>query len=171
MRVVKLELSVWISNVEIFHIMKIKKVLFVCTGNYFRSRFAQAFFNYLGDQQKNHPSIHWQAFSRGFEISLLNSEQRKVPVSEFTMKKLNEMQIPLSYVQGQPTQVSQADLDRADRIVLMNEREHRRYLEHGFPGLDLKKVCFWHVEDIDQIAPTIALEALRVQVEKLFLEL
>lgn len=42
-----------------------KTVLFLCTGNYYRSRFAEYLFNHLAEQQ----TLEWRAESLGFAPS------------------------------------------------------------------------------------------------------
>ncbi len=41
-----------------------KKILFLCTGNYYRSRFAEKLFNNLATQK----NLDWEADSRGLAI-------------------------------------------------------------------------------------------------------
>jgi len=38
-----------------------KKILFLCTGNYYRSRYAEEIFNHLAKRE----DLPWRAFSRG----------------------------------------------------------------------------------------------------------
>ncbi len=40
------------------------KILFLCTGNYYRSRFAENLFNWLATKQ----GLDWQADSRGLAL-------------------------------------------------------------------------------------------------------
>ena len=42
-----------------------KKILFLCTGNYYRSRFSEYFFNDLASKK----GIKWQADSRGLNVN------------------------------------------------------------------------------------------------------
>ena len=43
------------------------RVLFVCTGNYYRSRFAEAVFNHLAAAR----GLPWRAVSRGLAVHLV----------------------------------------------------------------------------------------------------
>ena len=44
--------------------LKPKIMLFLCTGNYYRSRFAELLFNHLAKQR----GLDWQATSRGLAL-------------------------------------------------------------------------------------------------------
>ncbi len=148
--------------------VRTQKVLFICTGNYYRSRFAEAFFNYSVDQRKRgDPLRRWRAFSRGLEISRLSSKQNQVPVSIYTTQELSRLKIPLSYVDGQPTQFQPQDLDQADSIVALSESEHRPLFKELFPRVSLDRVSFWTVEDLHLTQFSSALDAIRVQVTQL----
>ena len=120
-----------------------KKVLFICTGNYYRSRLAEAVFNYnFGEGKSN-----WTAFSRGLNPGYLTPKQRQFPVSIYSLKKLDDLKIPHKYIEGKPTQLTQADLDQSDVIVAVHRKEHEPMLTKQFPDYDLKKVEFWEVPD------------------------
>lgn len=144
-----------------------KKVLFLCTGNYYRSRFAEAFFNYLSDQKRKTKPVLWRAFSRGLKVKV----ERKLPVSELITEELNRLKIPLSYVDSRPTQFTESDLEHADYVVALSEREHRPYFQKDFPSVDLKKIKFWDIEDIDKTPADSALRAIQGRVTQLFEEL
>lgn len=45
-----------------------KSVLFLCTGNYYRSRFAEIYFNWHAPQQ----GLLWKAVSRGLGLDPCN---------------------------------------------------------------------------------------------------
>ena len=46
------------------------QILFICTGNYYRSRFAEAVFNHYSEAHV----LPWRAFSRGLAIHLVPPE-------------------------------------------------------------------------------------------------
>src|SRR4051812_22380778 len=59
-----------------------QRVLFLCTGNYYRSRFAEIYFNWLARQQ----DIGWSADSRGLALDGCNYG----PISRHTLNCLTE---------------------------------------------------------------------------------
>jgi protein-tyrosine phosphatase len=142
-----------------------KQILFICTGNYYRSRFAEAVFNYYMSKKKS----HWKAYSRGLNISALTPTQRKVPVSAYTVTELNKLNIPLSFVDGQPTQLVQADLDSSHYVIALSRSEHKPLLEKGFTRLS--KIQYWEVEDMHLASSDQALPAILTQVQKLIQQL
>src|SRR5690606_33842298 len=62
-----------------------RTVLFLCTGNYYRSRFAELLFN-----ARISPEAGWRAESRGFEPSPLNPG----PISSAVLERLTALGIP-----------------------------------------------------------------------------
>ena len=56
-----------------------KDILFVCSGNYYRSRFAEAVFNHEATRR----NLPWRAFSRGLAIYLVDGD-----ISPFTEMEL-----------------------------------------------------------------------------------
>lgn len=62
--------------------LDLKKILFLCTGNYYRSRFAEHFFNDLARQQQ----LKWFADSRGLAIE--RGIHNVGPISSHTIKGL-----------------------------------------------------------------------------------
>ena len=57
-----------------------KRILFLCNGNYYRSRFAEIFFNWHAEQRK----LRWRAESRGLALVMANPG----PMSRFTVARL-----------------------------------------------------------------------------------
>src|SRR5207302_18766 len=84
------------------------KILFICTGNFYRSRFAEALFNYYKSEKK----LTWKAFSRGIDINSLTPAQIGSGISELVIKGLETLSIPLSFAEGKPTQLTQNDLEQ-----------------------------------------------------------
>ncbi|HEX2101100.1 MAG TPA: low molecular weight phosphatase family protein, partial [Candidatus Synoicihabitans sp.] len=102
-----------------------KTVLFICTGNYYRSRFAEAVFNHHALQR----GLPWQAFSRGVAIHLAPPG-----LSPHTVAALQERGVPLERTAPERAQLQERDLQRATRAIALKEAEHRPYLRQQFPA-------------------------------------
>ena len=139
-----------------------KQVLFVCTGNYYRSRLAEALFNFEAERS----SLTWRAFSRGLCTWLVSAES----LSPATEAALRARKVPLSYAAVGPTQISEDDLASAQRTIALKEAEHRPMFEHDFPQW-AHAIEYWHVHDIDVAHPEEAIPEVEVRVRALLDEL
>lgn len=138
------------------------EILFICTGNYYRSRFSEALFNHLAQES----GLDWRAFSRGLAIELAPPGA----ISPHTQDRLKLRSIPLSLTGRQPQALSEADLRRATRAIAVKELEHRPLMEKRFPGWE-SRIEYWHVHDLDAALPDEALDELEVRVQALVEEL
>lgn len=119
---------------------RMKRVLFLCTGNYYRSRFAEIFFNWHAENRQ----LPWRAASRGLALVKANVG----PLSCHTMARLSELGIPVDAYLRLPLAVSEEDLEAAQHIVAVKEVEHRPLIEARFP-VWTRRVEFWEVHDVD----------------------
>jgi protein-tyrosine phosphatase len=133
--------------------MKTKSVLFLCTGNYYRSRFAELLFNHLASQL----DLDWQAISRGLALEL--GVNNNGSISQATLAGLTARGIMPAAKVRNPLAVSESDLANAHHIVAVNRTEHLPILERRFPHC-VKHVEFWHVHDVDFASPHEALAQL-----------
>lgn len=134
------------------------EVLFICTGNYYRSRFAEAVFNHLAGRQGS----AWRAFSRGLAIDLAPPG-----LSPHTLAALHARQIPLRCTSRERCALTAADLERARVAVALKEAEHRPYLRKQFPHWE-DRVEYWHFHDVDFSAAADVLPEIEVRVLALF---
>jgi protein-tyrosine phosphatase len=132
-----------------------KTVLFLCTGNYYRSRFAELFFNWHAPQR----GIDWRAESRGLALDPSNNG----PISLHTVLRLRDLGIPLSGHVRRPMPVSHQDFEAAHHVVAVKELEHRPLIERRFPTW-LQRVEFWKVHDLDCAGPEEAFPHLEREV-------
>lgn len=132
-----------------------KTVLFLCTGNYYRSRFAEIFFNWHATEQR----LPWRADSRGLALDALNLGH----MSGYTVNRLASMQMPVDEYRRDPKDLALGDLESADQIVAVKGSEHRPLIARRFPQW-LDKIEFWEVHDIDCAAPEEALPHLEKEV-------
>jgi protein-tyrosine phosphatase len=130
-------------------------VLFLCTGNYYRSRFAEILFNSIA-RQKN---LDWIADSRGLRLESSNPG----PISRFTLSFLEELGIRLDEPIRYPLTVTVDDFHSARHVVAVKEVEHRPMIQQFFPEW-LDRVEFWRVDDVDYAGPEIAIPELRQNV-------
>jgi protein-tyrosine phosphatase len=134
-------------------------VLFLCTGNYYRSRFAAILFNHLAREQ----SLAWSASSRGLKIGWPGNQGALSPHTE---RRLAEMNINFDDSRHMPMQCRECDLAGADLVIALKEAEHRAMLAERFCGWE-DRVTYWHVHDIDAAHPEDALQ----EIERLVREL
>jgi protein-tyrosine phosphatase len=138
-------------------------VLFLCTGNYYRSRFAEQLFNWLAEQA----GLPWRADSRGLLVGLSGNIG---PISPHVRARLQALGIPLDGDCRSPRQLSAADLTTAALVIAVKESEHRPMLAKQFPSW-AEKIEYWHVDDLDYATPEEALPVLERQVRALVAEL
>jgi len=134
-----------------------RRVLFLCTGNFYRSRFAEAVFNHRATAL----GLPWSAFSRG-----LAAHMAQGTLSPLAAEALASRSIDLRHTGPERVQLGQEDLEGADLCIALKDAEHRPLVVKQFPYWE-ERVLFWNVSDIDF---TPADEALP-QIERHVLEL
>jgi protein-tyrosine phosphatase len=142
--------------------MKLRQVLFLCTGNYYRSRFAEEIFNH----EARLAGLNWRAFSRG--LAPEPSPENVGAISIFALRALNDRNI--SPADRFPDLCTIGDLEAADRVVALKEAEHRLFLETRFPGWE-DRTSYWHVDDIDVAEPAVTIAAIDRLVRELIKDL
>ncbi len=117
-----------------------KRVLFICTGNYYRSRFAEMLFNALASQK----DLDWTADSRGLEPGSSNIG----PVYPGVLDQLKKLGFPSLGEPRFPVRLERSDLLSADLIVAINEMEHRPLMSRRF-GEWSDQTLYWDVPDLN----------------------
>jgi protein-tyrosine phosphatase len=135
-------------------------VLFLCTGNYYRSRYAEELFNFYAKNR----GLPWQAFSRG--LAEKGSPENVGPMSRFALEALQANAIEPQGALRYPQPCTLADFDRAELVIALKEAEHRPLVERRFPEV-ASRITYWHVDDIDFAAPAIALPMIYSYVQNL----
>ena len=129
----------------------VNQILFLCTGNYYRSRFAEILFNYHAQREQ----LGWRAVSRGLNICVQNPG----PISVHTLRRLDDLGIPVPLELRFPIPAESVDFDSSSHIVAVKESEHRRLVESNFP-LYRHQVEYWNIHDLDCSHPEEALDEL-----------
>ncbi len=134
-----------------------RRVLFICTGNFYRSRFAEAIFNHYAEQRK----IPWTAFSRGLAIHLAEGY-----LSTFAADGLTARQIELRHTGPSRMQLSELDLKTSDRRIALDRFEHFDMLLKQFPGWE-DRIEYWEVADLPYRSAEDALPEIERKVVRL----
>lgn len=138
-----------------------QEVLFICTGNYYRSRFAEALFNH----QVMASALPWRAFSRGLQIHLAPPG-----LSPHTLEALTTMQVPLHHTAPERQSLTQEDLLRARRTIALKQTEHYPMMKEQFPTF-ADQIEYWEVHDIDFADPVVSLQLIGKQIQQLLSDL
>jgi protein-tyrosine phosphatase len=141
-----------------------KIVLFLCSGNYYRSRFAEELFNALAERA----GLAWRANSAGLLVD--RGTDNLGPVSSNTLCALAQRHIAVAPPLRYPRHVQAFDLAGADRVIALNESEHRLMLDEQFPGW-AERVEYWHIPDLGEAPPCVSLGAVERNIEILIQEL
>jgi len=131
-----------------------KTILFLCTGNYYRSRFAEVLFNSVAVKM----GLPWQASSRGLALERGVNNVGPMAVSAITALKALGVHAD-DAVTRLPAQVTTDDLERAARVVALKQAEHLSLLQERFPAW-AEKVEFWHVDDSPEVLGLIEREVM-----------
>lgn len=139
-------------------------VLFICTGNFYRSRHAEALFNWYALEK----SLPARAFSRGLLTSIVADEPTLI--STDTQERLTTLGIPLELTGRAPVQLQVQDLEKAHHIVALKKDEHHAMMVASHPEW-ADKINYWHMHDIDFEEPVHVLPKIEDQVRNLMEEL
>jgi protein-tyrosine phosphatase len=108
-----------------------------------------------------HPA---RAFSRGLLTSLVADEPTLI--SRDTERRLRELGIPLDLTGATPTQLRQADLERAHRTIALKRDEHHAMMLRSHPEW-ADRIEYWTVHDIDYAHPDEALPQIEAKILEL----
>lgn len=135
-------------------------VLFLCSGNFYRSRFAELLFNHLVAGT----NLGYRADSAGLWP---NCRDHNVgPIARDTLDALRARGVPLPPSHRVPRDVTEADIEDAAVTIAVKETEHRSIVALRFPSL-LERIEFWQVHDIDVAPPSEAIPELERRVRDL----
>ncbi len=138
------------------------RVLFLCTGNYYRSRYAEEVFNHQAEIK----GLTWRAFSRG--VAEKGSPENVGPMSRFALEALHAKAIIPRGSARYPQPGILADFDQARLVIALKEAEHRPMVERRFPEV-ADRVIYWDIHDIEFAHPKDALPMIDDRVEDLIL--
>ena len=120
---------------------KHKKILFLCTGNYYRSRYAEIFFNSVAGKM----GLPWQATSRA--LALERGGGNVGPMAKSALAALDTHGIKAGeHGTRFPAPATAGDFESANRVIALKLDEHQPLLQERFPAW-AAQVEHWHVDD------------------------
>lgn len=135
-----------------------KKILFLCTGNYYRSRFAEEIFNLKASKL----GLPYEADSSALAMDKRNFG----PISWHAIDGLHARGIELGESVRYPKALSVHDLETSFEVIAMNKGEHEPMMRDLYPEW-CSKIVYWDVADIDVVEPTPALSKIEQLVDAL----
>jgi low molecular weight protein-tyrosine phosphatase len=133
------------------------RVLFLCTGNYYRSRYAEEVFNHRAGLE----GLDWLAFSRAVAERL--SPENIGPISRYALETLQAQGIDPAGATRHPVLCTASDFEQARLVVALKGTEHRPMIERRFASV-AHRVQYWDVDDIEYLDPAMALAKIDEQV-------
>lgn len=138
-----------------------QKLLFLCSGNYYRSRFAEEYFNHLAEIK----GLNWKAFSKGLSQNM-PSPNNPGSISKHTIEALEQRKINGKELKRLPKSMKKDDFLKYDRIIALSEVEHRPMLEARFSH-QCEVVDFFEVGDLPLEEPKEAMNKITNLVDAL----
>jgi protein-tyrosine-phosphatase len=118
-----------------------KTILFLCTGNYYRSRYAEVLFNSVARKF----GLKWTASSRA--LALERGIDNVGPMAATAIQALEAVGIrDAERCSRFPVQVTVDELTQADLVIALKQAEHLPLLQERY-AVHVEKVAFWHVDD------------------------
>jgi protein-tyrosine phosphatase len=117
-------------------------VLFLCTGNYYRSRYAEAFYNHHAVRLR----IDRLAVSAG--LALERGTENVGPISPRVPRRMKSQGISIGPEQKRyPRPVTESLFQTSSTIIGLLESEHRPLVEERFSAW-AERVLYWNVRDV-----------------------
>lgn len=126
-------------------------ILFLCTGNYYRSRLAEELFNHLAAVH----GITRRAASRGIAEDF-TPFRNPGNISPLVLEQLAARGIAPLRAHQPPQSLNETDLQSAAHIVALCRAEHYPMMLHRFPDW-AERITYWDIPDYPQMpAPQAA---------------
>ena len=136
-------------------------ILFLCTANYYRSRFAELYFNHLATEA----GLEVRADSAGLEMARWRSFNSG-ELSVYSVKELERLGVQVPKPYREPKQFEMNMLRCFSRCIALSESEHRPIALEHFPDA-VDRFEYWTVEDIEFESAESALGRIQKNVQGL----
>lgn len=135
------------------------KLLFLCSGNYYRSRFAEIYFNHLARKT----GLKWRAYSRGLKHTWSGNPGPMAPSA--AVRLFRKGILSWQYLRF-PVRAIENDFNQSGMVIALKESEHRPYMRDHFNQWT-ETIHYWQIHDVDVDPPSKTLPTLEAQIEGL----
>lgn len=142
----------------------LRTILFLCSGNYYRSRFAELVFN----ARAGAAGLGWVATSAGLLPADLLAELD--PISPTVLERVRSLGMVLDGPLRSPRPVARGDFEAAHRVIALKEAEHRPLMKRNFPDWE-DRIVYWAFHDVDVSPPSETLPLIERAIGDLVEEL
>jgi protein-tyrosine phosphatase len=139
-------------------------ILFLCTGNYYRSRFAEELFNGRAEAC----GLPWRADSRA--VAIERGINNVGPISALALDALAARGVRPRNADRAPRSCTETDLEAAHLRIALSETEHRPLMRERFPAWE-SRTEYWHAEDIAWAPAEVALGSIAERIEAMLVRL
>ena len=137
-------------------------ILFVCTANIFRSRFAEEVFNFLAIKEK----ISARAFSAGLKVGEYHIRRIHRPALE----QLEKLNIKPKRPNKLSLHIDEVQLNKYDQLICMDETEHKPMVlsNSKLKGFNFE---YWDIIDEPKVQSDVSLPLCYKKVKELVADL
>ena len=134
------------------------RILILCSGNYYRSRFAEEVLN----SRARAVCCNWIADSRGLRLNPNNVG----PIAEVALRRLEVLGVQPLQAHRLPEMVTETDFENSSIVIAMSREEHHPLMRKLFPAY-ADRICYWDIEDTGEMPPDVALQKIESLVNQL----
>jgi len=117
-------------------------ILFLCTGNYYRSRFAEVIFNHCAPVR----GLKHLAISRGLRVD--HEQQHNIgPMSHDAIAALHVRGIEVGPHLTPAHSLDEAELTAASQVIALKRDEHEPMMREQYPQW-AERITYWDVTDV-----------------------
>lgn len=137
-----------------------RRILFLCTGNYYRSRFAEEYWNDRAERM----ALGWWADSRA--LASPPSLGNPGTMSAGALAELARLGIRVRGAERSPRAVRGEEFALYARVIALDGDEHRPMLAGSHPT-ETERVEYWDIGDLWKEHPAAAMRRLVLRLEHL----
>ena len=140
------------------------RLLFLCTGNFYRSRFAEEYWNARAEQE----ALAWRADSRA--LADPPTAENLTSMSSDALAELARLGLRPRGAERAPLSMRGEEFARYERVIALDRDEHLPMVQRSFPS-HMERIEYWDIGDVWKEEPESAMRRLVRRLELLMSEL